>query len=77
MCSGLFDTLPLNELTCMGSKGSLFSLSKMQLENATALFVVEVYCSGAKSKVVLRSELTLKALRVISIKFLLANINAL
>ena len=49
----------------------------MQLENATALFVVEVYCSGAKSKVVLRSELTLKALRVISIKFLLANINAL
>ena len=30
----------------------------MQLENATALFVVEVYCSGAKSKVVLRSELS-------------------
>ena len=56
MCSGLFDTLPLNELTCMGSKGSLFSLWKMQLENATALFVVEVYCSRAKSKVVLRSE---------------------
>ena len=50
MCSGLFDTLPLNELTCMGSKGSLFSLSKMQLENATALFVVEVYCSRAKKK---------------------------
>ena len=47
MCSGLFHTL---SLFC------LFSLWKTQLENATALFVVEVYCSGAKSKVVLRSE---------------------
>ena len=33
--------------------------NNVKRENASALFVVEVYCSGAKSKVILRSELTL------------------